>query len=391
MNILMLGSGSYKSSLTFRAVALGKQLAKKGHNVSLIVPSADKYNDFTPDRSATLDDVRLIQPWQLATRSAVVNLIPYLASSFVAILRVRPQLVYLYKPTPITILGLVPKLLFGTPVVLDLDDMGSEVMRLQGQAGLQVRLVAWCEKLALRHATAVVVASTYLQSIIAAQYPKKPTIVISNGVDVAEYPIVTTGKPRHALYYFGALNRASLVDTLLESLPIALAAVPDTRITIIGGGSALEAIKQQVRELGVESAVTFTGWIDMFAAPQYVQFADIAVCPQPNIPTVRAASNMKVFQYMAMGSVPVVSDVGDLAGYVRNGKAGIVVPANDASKLASELIALLQDDARRTRLAKSAHMLAKTDYAWSNLADTLADFLQTQLRSQAPQRKHDEK
>jgi glycosyltransferase involved in cell wall biosynthesis len=384
MKIVMLGSGSYKSSLTyFRLVALGQQLGCLGWDVSLIVPAADKYNDFTPDWQATLKHIELVQPWQPATRRPLFNLLPYLISASLAVLRRPAQLVYIYKPTPITIIGLLPKLLRRTPTILDLDDLGSEVMRGEGRPGLSVRLVAACERLALRQATAVVVASQYLARQVRDRYPDKPVLVLSNGVDPEEFVAPELqSKPRPAIYYFGALNRLALIQPLLVSLPEVIRVVPETQVTIFGGGQALNEAKALVQKLKLNGAVTFTGWVKPEAVQQAVAVGDIAVCIQPDIPTVHAASNLKVFQYMALGSVPVVSDVGDLKHYLQtaDGPLGVVVPAGQSEKLSAALSDLLQDPKRRVRLAARARRQAERRYAWSVLAGQLDGFLRQQVK-----------
>jgi glycosyltransferase involved in cell wall biosynthesis len=379
MRLLMIGSASYKSSLTyFRLVTLARHLSRTGLDVSLIAPSADKYNNFIPEPNATIPGVELIQPWQPVTRNMIVNLLPYLLTASMAVLRKRRDLIYIYKPTPITIVGLMPKLLFGTPIIVDLDDLGSEVMRLEGQSGILVSLVAWCERLTLRHATAVVVASTYLEKLVRAQYPHKPILLLSNGVELDEYSMPAVSQPRPAMYYFGALNRLSLIEPFLRVLPEVLAAVPDAQVYILGGGTELDATKKLVAQLGIQDHVQFSGWIDKQAIQQYAQFADIALCVQPDIPTVRAASNLKVFQYMALGSVSVVSDVGDLASYVDAGRsdaAGMSVSAGDDAQLTKTLIYLLTHDKVRSHMATSARRRAETTYAWSTLVIKLQPFL----------------
>lgn len=374
----MLGSGSYKSSLTYyRLVALAKQLAHKGHCVSIIAPSADKYNNFTPDKQASLESIHLIQPWQLTTKNALANLIPYLFTSTSSIVKNRADVVFIYKPTPITIMGILPRLLFRTPVILDLDDLGSEVMRLQGQSKLQVSLVAACEKIAMRFASGVVVASSYLESIVKEKHPNKPVLILSNGIDTSEFKPLPVQKPRHAVYYFGALNRLSLIEELLQSIPETVQAVPDTHFYIIGGGTALNAAKALVHQLGMTKHVTFTGWVDMLDVYKYAQFGDVAVCCQPDTPTVRAASNLKVFQYMAMGSATVVSDVGDLRRYIGNTEAGVAVPAGQIATLVSATVSLLLDEGRRTRIAKAGIARAHNEYALSVLGDKLLKFTES--------------
>ena len=384
MKLLMLGSGSYKSGLTYyRLLALAKELGKLDYDVYAVVPSADKYNDYTPDKKASVKGIKLVQPWQFVTKNDFVNLLPYLITATVSSIRIKPQLIYLFKPTPITIIGLIPKIIFRVPLVLDLDDLGSEVMRLQKQSVLQVKLVSMCERIALRYADAVVVASTYLETLVKEQYPHKSVLVLSNGVDPQLYKPAKNLKVWDGVYYFGVLNRINLIETFLRALPQTLKQVPDTRVTILGDGSALPESRSLATKLGIEDQVTFVGWTLAEDLHKYVQAGDLAVCIQPDIPTVRACSNVKVFQYMSLGSVPVVSDVGDLGRYVKAGQGteqvGVVVPPEDPDALARSLVSTLKNKKGRAEMAKKARRAAMTEYAWSSLAKKLDQFLQSQV------------
>jgi len=381
--LLMLGSGSYLSTLSIRLRDLARHVGSDW-DVTVMVPSADKYNNFTPNRSLHPRGITLKQPWQLRTRSPLVNLVPYLLSSLVTILRAKPEVVYLYKPTPITILGLLPKLLRHTPVFVDLDDLGSEVMRLEGQPRLMSGLVAWCERLAIRHADAVIVASSFLRAEVLKLHPDKRVLLLPNGVEPDDYRPVRPSKPRHGVYYFGAVNRLDLIEDLLRAVPAVLAQVPDVQVAIVGDGVALPAAKQLVKELGVKQAVIFLGWqTDMTGVQRYTHFADIGVCYQPDGRTIRAASNMKVFQYMAMRTVPLVSDVGDLHSYVKDGQAGVVVPASNVPALGTALVELLLDAGRRTELANNAYQLAQIDYAWHTRARAVSEFMASIMEDHA--------
>lgn len=375
MKLTILGSGSYRSTLSIRIVALGRELSTLGWKVSVIVPSADKYNDYAKEAMTKDGQIRVIQPWQPATRWPMFNLIPYLLTSVIATLRSRPDVVYLYKPTPITLCGLLPKLLFGRPVILDLDDLGSEVMRAEGQSKLRIRLVARCEAIAMKHATAIVVASTFLERMIRQDYPDKPVLLVPNGVDLSLYPARSSGPLRPMAYYFGMINRLSLIEPMLRALPSLLERVPEARVTIIGGGSALEAAKALTAELGVAHAVSFTGMVKMLDVLSYTQFGDVGICYQPDIDTVRAASNMKVLQYMAMTTVPVVSAVGDLPAYIADQWAGLVVPPNDDEALADAIVELLTNNPKRIRCALNARQRVVGRYAWSTLAERLSVFI----------------
>lgn len=373
--LLMLSSGSYNSTLTIRLRYLARYLAD-AWEITIVTPSADKYNDFKPDYKLKLDFARLVQPWQLTTRATMLNLIPYLFSALAPISRARADVVLLNKPTPVTVLAFVPKLLSRTPVVVDLDDFGAEVIKNEGRSRLSYGLVGWSERFCIRHADAIVVASTTLRDHVRQTQPTKRVLLLPNAVEPGEYRTVTERRPRHAVYFFGAINRLDLVEDLLQAMPAVLEQLPDARLTIVGGGTALDDAKRMSRELGVESAIAFTGWqTDLLAVQNYAQFADVGVCYMPDTRTVRAASNMKVFQYMAMATVPVVSDVGDLRRYVEDGRAGAVVAPGDVKALADELIELLRDEDRRVRTAKEARRLAEDEHSWQTRAETLATYL----------------
>lgn len=377
--LLMISTGSFASTLSIRLRDLARHLSEE-FEVTVMAPPADKYNSFRPDYSLKPRGYQLVQPWQLTTASPIINLVPYLFTALFCILRARADVVYIYKPTPITVLGLVPRL-WGRTVVLDMDDLGSEVMRLEGQSRFNVALVALCERLAIRFASRVVVTSTLLESLVRQSHPRKPILVLPNAVEPNDYAATPHEPLRNHVYFFGGINRLDLVEDLLRAVPVVLAEVPDATFTIAGGGRALEAAKQLAHELGIEKAVTFTGWLsDMHAVQQYTQFGDVAICYQPDGRTNRAASNMKVFQYMALRTVPVVSDVGDLRRYVEDGRAGVVVPPAEPGQLARATIKLLRNTAVRARLAERAYQLAITDHSWQHRAAVLSAFIKKQKR-----------
>ena len=82
-----------------------------------------------------------------------------------------------------------------------------------------------------------------------------------------------------------------------------------------------------------------------------------------------------MFRYMAMRSSVVVSDVGDLHTYVRDGRAGVIVEPAHAKSLAQAVIGLLQDDAKRTKLADAGYKLARGEYSWKSRALLVDEFL----------------
>ncbi len=377
MKILMLSSGTPGSSLTHRIVSLGRELVKRGHTVTMIAPSFDKHSHFRTDAPATIDGITMVYPFQFKTRSFLLNLLPYIVSAAVEVLRRRSDLIYLYKPTPATIVGLLARWLKRTPVVLDLDDLGSEVMRIEGQPAPIYRLVAACERLAARQAAGIVVASRLLEHELGEYAPGTPILRLPNGVDPSRFvPRRASRAPR--IVFFGLLSRTSILTPLFEALPSLIEQVgrDQVHVEILGDGQCRTDFEQLVARLGVADVVSFRGWTTFEQLTQYTAAGDIAICIMPLERTTAACSNQKVFQYEAMELCTVVSRVGDLPLYVADGQAGVIVPASDAPALATALAKLIQDAPRRRQLAKAGRQLAQSQFAWSVLAGQLDQLLQ---------------
>lgn len=374
MKILMLGSGSIKSNFTYRLLALGKALRQRGHRVAIITPKADKYNNFVPEKIDNIDGVRILQPFQFATKRLEVNLLPYMFAAARLVLREKPDLVYIYKPTPISLVGLIARLR-RIPVILDMDDLGSEVMKIEGHPLHQRKLVEWSERLAARWATGIITASTFLQQHYAGMFPKKSVLWVPNGVELDWFGPVQAGRRKKQIVFMGSLNRKSILEPLFDVLPKVLKKHPSTHVLIIGDGQYMEYFKSKAKELKLEKHIIFTGWLPLAQARLQLHAGDIGYNYMPDELTVRAASNMKVPQYMARGVVPLVSNVGDLPEAVAHGKAGYVVAADDPDALEQALSKALAD-ADRPKKAIRARRHARQTFDWAKLAKGVDEWLQ---------------
>jgi starch synthase len=66
---------------------------------------------------------------------------------------------------------------------------------------------------------------------------------------------------------------------------------------------------------------------------------------------------------MSAGLPIVVSDVGGVYEVIKQGQTGVRVPENDERGFAREVIALIQDPARRQALGQAARRFVTTEYS----------------------------
>lgn len=384
MKILFLVSGSVRSNFSYRPLALARSLHTMGHDVSIIAPRADKYNHFVSERITNIDGVRVLQPFQFTTTRLEINLLPYVFGAIRMLLCEKPDLVYIYKATPISIVGLLSKLIRNTEIVGDFDDLGSEVMRVEGHPLYQRKLVEWCEKLVARYADKIVVASYYLKEMYIEQFPNKPVHLMPNGAESSWFvPTVPTENAKK-IVFMGSINRKNILEPLFESLPQIIQKHPDVVVEIIGDGNYLQYFKEKTRTLGVSDHVTFTGWLKIEDAQQRLHAGDIGYSYMPYEDTTRAASNMKVPQYMARGVVPLVSDVGDLPIVVDRGRSGYICATSGASALSDCLMEALGDQGRMQKAGHARHF-ALEELNWNTLANGFIRWIIPRNEGSTPQ------
>lgn len=368
MKILFLTSGSVRSNFSYRALSLARELKTLGHDTALVCPSADKYNGFEAEKISELHGVRVLQPWQFKTKRVEINLFPYIFGALYRTLREKPDLIYIYKPTPASIVGLAAKILRRTPVILDMDDLGSEVMKIEGHPRHQQVLVRWCESTAARYADMIVTASSYLFDMYKDGFPEKPVHLMPNGIDEDWFsPVEATDKDKR-IVYMGSLNRKNIIEPLLDSFPKIIARHPDTELLVMGDGKYFGYFKDKCDNLRIGKHVTFTGWLPIEKARGNLKAGDIGYCFMPDDMTTRAASNMKTPQYMMRGVVPFVSRTGDLPETVDEGQAGYIVENESMEDIRDTLTFALEDRERKGVKARTAREFAARNFAWSKLA-----------------------
>jgi len=376
MRVVLLGSGSLDSSLSARLVNLGRELVQRGWDVTIMVPAGDKYNGNSRTTVARAFGMTVIHPRQFRTRFASVNFLPYLPSAVFALLRLEADIVHIYKPTPLTIVGLIKAVRGRTKIVLDMDDLGAVVMAREGNPRWKTELVKLSESLAARLANGIVTASSYLESRYRQQFPKKPIVWVPNGVRGITR---SQSKPptQARIVYIGSLNNRVSVMPLLESLPAVIRALAPRRVSVqvIGSGTELEALTRHITTVGLSDVVSFLGWIDRTDIGKFASSGSVGYCCVPDTQAFRAASNQKVFDYLSLGIAPLVSAVGDLPFYVDHGRAGYIVDGD----LATAVAAALADTATLTAKIDAGRRYLESHFLWPILAGQIEDLYSSLL------------
>jgi glycosyltransferase involved in cell wall biosynthesis len=142
---------------------------------------------------------------------------------------------------------------------------------------------------------------------------------------------------------------------LLRALAQARARVPDVTLDVAGRGPLAPALKAYVRELGLQDAVRFLGFVSPVEAA--IEEAAIVV-----VPSLGEGFGMVALEAMERGRAVIASSVGGLPEIVADGETGLVVPAGEAEALAEAIVALAGDLPRVAAMGKAGRARALAEF-----------------------------
>ena len=142
------------------------------------------------------------------------------------------------------------------------------------------------------------------------------------------------------LLFVGRLGHQKDLPVLLAAMKQVVAAHPDVRLTIVGGGPLEAELKAQAKSFGIASQVIFTGPVPYEAVIEHFKAADAFV-----IASLYEGTCM-VLHEAGLAGVPVVAT--DFAGardLVEDGQTGYLVPIRDTDALAESILRIVRDQA----------------------------------------------
>ncbi len=119
------------------------------------------------------------------------------------------------------------------------------------------------------------------------------------------------------------------VQVLVEAAPRVLLSRPETRFVIAGTGGMLDSLRARAAALGLDSRLTFTGFLPDDDRDKLFVVADCTV-----LPSLYEPFGIVALEGFAARTPIVVSDVGGFSEVVRNHETGIHVSPNNPESLA---------------------------------------------------------
>jgi len=288
------------------------------------------------------------------------------------------DVVHAANPPDILLLAAWPLRRRGTRLIFDHHDLVPELYLSRFGRGrdLMYQLTRLAEWISFRLADVVVSTNESYRRIALARGGKDPhqVFVVRNGPNLERFaPLepdhsLRRGK-QHLLVYLGEMAPQDGVDHALRALARLRLRRQDWHAAFLGAGDAYSDLRRLTRELALEDAVEFTGWLEEPDVRRYLFTADIGLAPDPKCPLNDASTLVKIAEYMA-ASRPVVSyDLHESRATASD--AAVYARPNDEESFAECIDSLLKDPQRRLEMGRFGRNRVEHALAWRHSADQL--------------------
>ena len=223
----------------------------------------------------------------------------------------------------------------------------------------------------------VVTCSAYMREHVADVYglEEEGIAVVPNGIDPSELvPVADLDELRarfaspheRLVLLVGRLVYEKGFQLALEALPGLIERLGDVRFLVAGSGTHEAELREQARELGLDSRGTFLGWIGDDVLHSLYRIADLTV-----VPSIYEPFGLVALEAMASGCPCLVADTGGLREVVPNEDVGLRFRSRDHDSLAALAERILTERELRERLVAEAseHVLS---FDWADVAKQIA-------------------
>jgi glycosyltransferase involved in cell wall biosynthesis len=294
--------------------------------------------------------------------------------------RERIQILHVHWPFPHGLMAELPRLLNGVKIV---STCHSAEIAMAKQSALGTRLLRW----SLNHSDAVTANSSYTAGLIR-EICGRTAEVTPCGVTVkVDERSVHAGNSSEIplLLFAGRLIPRKGVDYLLRALPLILAR-QKVRLVITGDGPCRSAWETLGREIGIDHAVEFAGFVSTQRLAKLYQECSVYVHPAIfdcqgdteglGVVLIEALRNRKPI---------VASKVGGIVDLIKHDETGLLVPEKSPEALAAAVLRILTNPGLAHRLGEQGCAHAAKFFDWERLTDQLeAIFYRTRGLHLAP-------
>jgi glycosyltransferase involved in cell wall biosynthesis len=241
------------------------------------------------------------------------------------------------------------------------------------------RLGPFLEKWVVRRAERVIVSSRLGRAWCRARGAERVQVV-RHGVDLERF-VPASGAKKETVSFTGGMEINDGVLLVPDAAVRVLRRHPRTVFLFAGEGKALPVLVRRVRELKLEHAFEFRGWVDQARVAEILNVSSVGLITSLSVSATVFSSPLRSYEYMASGLPFVAPDLDGIREQVEDSRAGVLFKNGDADALADAILKLLDDRTLRSRLGRNGRAYVEKHGDWRKNAAAIGRICEEAVRA----------
>ena len=292
----------------------------------------------------------------------------------------RPDILHAHSPVIDALAALIVARRRKLPLVYEIRAFWEDAAVGNGtgtEGSLRYRTTRALETWAVKRAGGVAVICEGLRRDLVARGIDADKIIVSpNGVDLELFGTVPPRDDalatqldldgKDVVGFIGSFYDYEGLDDLIAAMPALVAARPNARLLMVGGGPMEAALRAQAAASPVAAAIRFVGRVPHTEVERYYGLVDILAYPRKRMRLTDLVTPLKPLEAMAQGRLVAASDVGGHRELIRDGETGTLFAPDDPGAIATALAGLFADRSGWDSRRAVARAFVERERNWSS-------------------------
>jgi glycosyltransferase involved in cell wall biosynthesis len=301
----------------------------------------------------------------------------------------RPDIIYERVSMSTVITAVISKVM-GIPLILEINGIVVDELKLGGESSLRIRVVQRCESFYLKYSSLIISVTADIKEWLTKTYRINPykVDVVTNGTNTRRFNPKNPKEARTRFHleeegklyvgYLGTLTPWCGVDLLIQCAPKVLEEFPQVEF-LIGGGQQpyLDNFKQKAENRGLQNHFRFFDTIPWSEAPFFISTFDIAILSV--VPLASGTSPQKLYAYLACNKPVIGSDMGEVGEVLKSHNLGLTFTPGDYESMGKSIIELLKNSKLRNDIAQRGHQVVAHTNSWTVKVNHLEEIIRRKV------------
>lgn len=200
--------------------------------------------------------------------------------------------------------------------------------------------------------------------------------ILYAGIDFDEISKINEEKIKDKyIFSLRRLDPSKGIDLLIKSFNLIKDEFPDMDLVIAGEGSEKENLLNLVKELSLESRISFIGTVSLQKGISLLKGSILTV-----VPSLSEGGGLVNVEAQAAGCPVVASNVGGIPEYLMDNYSGLLFESGDINDLADKIKKIIINNNLRKELIEGGYVHAKK-FDWNNLLPQYIDLYSISIKN----------